>query len=46
MTASLAATAAALIVGLPIIAIGELIRDREERLLNRRPTTSTRKDAP
>lgn len=48
MTASLAATAAALIIGLPIIAIGELLRDREERRLNRQPTTTTAtgKDTP
>lgn len=46
MNASLAATAAALIIGLPIIAIGELIRDREERRLNRRPTAATRKEIP
>lgn len=46
MIASLLAAAVALTLGLPIIAIGELIRDREERRMNRQPTTATRKDAP
>lgn len=46
MTASLAATAAALAVGLPIFALGERIREREERRLNRPPNSPTRKDTP
>nr|DAU94811.1 MAG TPA: hypothetical protein [Caudoviricetes sp.] len=33
MTASLLATAVALAVGLPIFALGELLRNREERRL-------------
>jgi len=36
MTASLIATAAALAIGLPIIALGERIREREERRLTGR----------
>lgn len=46
MIASLAATAAALAVGLPIFALGERIREREERRLNRPPNSPTRKDTP
>ena len=46
MTASLIATAVALAIGLPIIALGERIREREERLLNRPPNSPTRKDVP
>ena len=45
MTAALAATAVALAVGLPIFALGERIREREERRLNRTHLT-TRKDIP
>ena len=43
MTASLIATAAALSLGLPIFALGERLREREERRLTR-PHTATRKD--
>lgn len=45
MTAALAAAVAALTTGLPIFAIGERIREREERRLNRTHLT-TRKDIP
>ena len=44
MIASLTATAAALAVGLPIFALGERIREREERRLNRPPNSPTGKD--
>ena len=44
MTASLAATAAALAIGLPIFALGERVREREERRLNPPPNSPTRKD--
>lgn len=44
MSASLAATAVALAVGLPIFALGELIREREERRLTDRHTSPTRKE--
>lgn len=51
MIASLVALAAALSVGLPAVAIGERIREREESRLNRQPnnttsTAATRKDTP
>lgn len=46
MPASLLATAAALTIGLPIFVLGERIRNREERLLNRPPNSPTRKDVP
>lgn len=46
MIASLTATAVALAVGLPIIALGERIREREERRLLDLHTQSTRKDTP
>lgn len=46
MIASLAATAAALAVGLPIFALGERIREREERRLSCPPNPSPRKDIP
>lgn len=45
MIASLAALAAALSIGLPIVALGEHIRDRQERRLSRQSIT-TRKDLP
>ena len=47
MIASLTAVAAALAIGLPILALGERIREREERR-NSYPKTShhDRKDAP
>lgn len=45
MIASLTATAVALAVGLPIFAIGERIREREERRLNH-SHPATRKDIP
>ena len=44
MITSLTATAAALAVGLPIFALGELIREREERLSRPQNTSPTRKD--
>lgn len=43
MTASLAATAAALAIGLPIFALGERFRERKERRRGG-PHTLTRKD--
>ena len=46
MIASFTATAVALAVGLPIFALGERIRERGERLLNRPPNSPTRKDLP
>ena len=46
MIASLIATAVALAVGLPIFALGERIRERGERRLNRPPNSPTRKDLP
>lgn len=45
MIASLTATAVALAIGLPIFALGERIREREERRLNHFHLT-TRKDVP
>lgn len=38
------ATAVALAIGLPIFALGERIREREERSLNHPPNSPTRKD--
>lgn len=46
MTASLTAVVAALAIGLSIFAIGERIRERGERRLNRPPNSPTRKDFP
>lgn len=48
MTASLLATAVALAVGLPILALGERIRSREERRLADQtpPPPLTGKDIP
>ena len=46
MIASLTATAASLAIGLPIFALGERIREREECRLNRPPNSPTRKDIP
>lgn len=46
MIASLTAAAAALTVGLPIFALGERIRGRRGRLLNRFRSHPTRKDIP
>lgn len=43
MIASLTATAAALAVGLPILALGERIRERRERCLTSQNTPPTRK---
>lgn len=43
MIAALTTTAAALVVGLPIFALGERIRERRERRLNHSHLT-TRKD--
>jgi len=42
--ASLTAVFAALVIGLPIFALGERIRERGERRLNRPPNSPTRKD--
>lgn len=44
MIASLTATAVALAAGLPILALGEALRDRAESAM-RNPNTPTRKDA-
>lgn len=44
MTVSLIATAVALTLGLPIFALGELIRERKELRLGNRNTSPTRKD--
>lgn len=46
MITSLTATAAALAIGLPIIALGERLREREELRLNRPPNPPTGKDLP
>lgn len=46
MIESLAAVFAALAVGLPIFALGERIRERDERRLNRPSTQPTGKDIP
>lgn len=46
MIVSLTAVFAALSVGLPIFALGESIREREERRLNRPPDSPARKDIP
>lgn len=46
MIVSLTATAAALAVSLPIFALGERLRERRGRLLNRFAPTPTRKDIP
>lgn len=46
MIAPLTATAVALAIGLPIFALGERIREREERRLNRPPNSPTRKEVP
>lgn len=44
MIASLTATAVALAVGLPIFALGEYLREREERRLSNQHTPPPRKD--
>lgn len=46
MIVSLTATAAALAIGLPIFALGERLRERRGRLLNRFSIHPTRKDIP
>lgn len=46
MIASLTATAVALAVGLPIVALGERIRERRGRLLDRFRINPARKDIP
>jgi len=46
MIASLTATAVALVIGLPIFALGERIRRRRERHLDDRHTSPARKEAP
>lgn len=46
MTTSLLALAVALAIGLPVFAIGESLRERRERGLRNRRTSSTRKDTP
>ena len=44
MTASLLAAAVALAAGLPIFALGERVREREERRLSNPPHLPFRKD--
>lgn len=44
MTVSLLATSIALAIGLPILALGERIRERKERRLGGPHTFPTRKD--
>lgn len=44
MIVSLTAVFAALAIGLPILALGERIRERRESATRSRGTTSTRKD--
>ena len=44
MIASLTATAVALAAILPILALGETLRDRADSAMRRQGTTSTRKD--
>ena len=46
VTASLTAAAVALATGLPIVALGERIRERDECRLNRPSTQPTQKDIP
>ena len=46
MIASLIATVAALVIGLPLFALGERARERSERRLLDQHTSSTRKDLP
>lgn len=46
MTVSLLSSAVALAIGLPIFALGERIRERQERRLSNRLTTPTKKDTP
>lgn len=46
MIVPLTASAAALAVSLPILALGERIRERRDRLPNRFRTHLTRKDLP
>ncbi len=46
MIASLTATGVALAISLPIFALGERIRERRGRLLNRFSIHPTRKDIP
>lgn len=46
MITSLAAVAAALAIGLPILALGERIREREDRRLNLPPNSPTGKELP
>ena len=46
MIASLYATAAALLIGLPIFALGERLRERQERSLRNRRASSVGKDTP
>lgn len=44
MIASLAATVVALAIGLPIVALGERVRERGDSATRRQGTASTRKD--
>lgn len=46
MTASLLAMAVALTTGLPVFALWEYLRERQERRLNNRNTPPIRKDIP
>ena len=46
MTTSLLAMAAALAIGLPVLALGEHLRERQERRPSDQHTSPTRKDIP
>ena len=46
MTPALLAMAVALVIGLPIFALGEYLRERKERRLSDQYTSPTRKDVP
>lgn len=46
MTASLITTGVALAISLPLFALGELLRGRQERRLTDQGTPSPRKDIP
>lgn len=46
MTVSLLSTSIALVIGLPIFALGERFRERKERCLGGLHTSPTRKDLP
>ena len=46
MISSLLAAATAMVIGLPIFALGEYLRESRERRLSNRRTSPTRKDNP